>query len=139
MIDVHIFAIDKFAKFYVVSTYEAIRDLCVFTENHHAHGNLYADGLYKRILFHNAYCCVIPETLSGRLSTMSFKSTLKKRGRLINIDAYMEAFILANPEEAASVLSVPIADLVEIAKESDWALVFEVDKDEIVERLNAIK
>ena len=139
MIDVHIFELKNYAALYVVSTHDVIRDLCVFADNHHTRGDLNKDSLPKRILFHNAYCCVIPGTLKGRLSTMAFIKALKKSGHLIDIDAYIEAFILANPEEAASVLTIPKADLIEIAKESDWGLIFEVDRNDVVERLQRVE
>ena len=100
MIDVHIFDLTKCAAFYVVSTPEVISDLCFFTDHHYANGDLNAEALFERILFHDAYCCILPKSLTGRLIAQKFKRVLKKRDRLIDIDFYFEAFILADPEGA---------------------------------------
>ena len=135
MIAVHIFSLKNYATLYVVSTPEVINDLCVFTENHQARGDLTADALTKRILFHNAYCCVVPETLSGKLSSLELTKELKKNNRLIDLDAYIEAYLLASPEEAASALSFPTEELIKVVKESDWPLIFEVDRNDIIKKI----
>ena len=139
MIAVHVFALKNYATLYVVSTPEAINDLCVFTENHQARGDLNADSLTKRILFHNAYCCVTPETISGRLSSLALIRALKKENRLIDLDAYLEAYLLANPEEAASVLSFPAEELIKVVEESDWPLLFEIDRNDVIKRIRKIE
>ena len=135
MIAVHIFSLKNYATLYVVSTPEAISDLCVFAENHQNRGDLTADALTKRILFHNAYCCVVPETLSGRLSSLALTKELKKNDRLIDLDAYVEAYLLASPEEAASALTFPTEELIKVVEESAWCLLFKVDRDDVIERL----
>lgn len=135
MIAVHIFSLKNYATLYVVSTPDAISDLCVFSENHQTRGDLTADALTKRILFHNAYCCVVPDTLSGRLSSLAMTKELKKNNRLIDLDAYVEAYLLASPEEAASALSFPTEELIKVVEESAWCLLFEVDRDDVIERI----
>ena len=138
MIDVHIFELKNCATLYVVSSPDVIRYLCVFTENHHERGDLYEETLTKRILFHKAYCYVVPTTLTGRLFAFRFTRELKERNQLIDLDAYLEAFLLANPEGAASVLPFSKEELIEIAEESDWGLLFEIDKNNVVERIRKI-
>ena len=139
MIDVHIFDLTKCAAFYVVSTPEVISDLCFFTDHHNALGDLDAESLFERILFHNAYCCILPKSLTGRLIAQKFKRVLKKRDRLIDIDFYFEAFILADPEGAASVVPFSTEDLIATAEETEWGLTFEVDRYDVIERLKRIK
>ena len=138
MIAVHIFALKNYATLYVVSTPEVISDLCVFAEHHQARKDLDADILTKRILFHNAYCFVKPDTLAGRLSTAAFTRELKKQNHLIDLDAYLEAFLLASPEEAAPVLSFPKEVLIQIVEESDWCLIFQIDRNDVIERIRKI-
>ena len=135
MIAVHIFSLKKYATLYVVSTPEAISDLCVFADNHQARGDLTAEALTKRILFHNAYCCVLPETLSGRISFFALTKALKKNDLLIDLDAYVEAYLLASPEDAVSALSFPTEELVKVVEESAWCHLFEVDRDDVIERI----
>ena len=139
MIDVHIFFFFLCAAFYVVSTPEVISDLCFFTDHHNALGDLDAESLFERILFHNAYCCILPKSLTGRLIAQKFKRVLKKRDRLIDIDFYFEAFILADPEGAASVVPFSTEDLIATAEETEWGLTFEVDRYDVIERLKRIK
>ena len=139
MIDVHIFDLTKCAAFYVVSTPEVISDLCSFADHHYAQGDLNEEALFERILFHNAYCCILPKSLTGRLLAKTFKRVLKKRDRLIDIDFYFEAFILADPEGAASVVPFSKEDLIATAEETEWGLIFDVDRNEVVERLRRIK
>jgi hypothetical protein len=64
---------------------------------------------------------------------------LKKRDRLIDIDFYFEAFILADPEGAASVVPFSTEDLIATAEETEWGLTFEVDRYDVIERLKRIK
>ena len=68
MIDVRIFQLKKLRHilwyFYTC--------ICYFIENHQAHGDLEASTLSEHILLHNAYCCVVPESFTGRLSVRRF-------------------------------------------------------------------
>ena len=139
MIDVHIFDLTKCAAFYVVSTPEVISDLCFFTDHHYANGDLNAEALFERILFHDAYCWILPKSLTGRLLARTFKRVLKKRDRLIDIDYYFEAFILADTEGAASTVPFSTEDLIATAEETEWGFIFAVDRDDVVERLKRIK
>ena len=63
------------------------------------------------------------------------KKELKKNDRLINLDAYVEAYLLASPEEAASALTFPTEELIKVVEESAWCFLFEVDKDDVIERI----
>ena len=139
MIDVHVFDLKKCVAFYVVSTPEAISDLCFFTAHHYTLVDPNAESLFERILFHDAFCCILPKSLTGRMIANKFKRVLKKRDRLIDIDFYFEAFILADPEGAASVVPFSTEDLIATAEETEWGLTFEVDRYDVIERLKRIK
>ena len=139
MICTHVFDLAKSATFYVVSTPETINNLRSFAGLHHANGTLTAEVFFDRIMFHNAYCCISPNSLSARPLVKALRKALKQRGRLIDLDTYFEAFVLYNPEEASSVEPLPTEELIAIVEESEWNLVFEINKNDLIARIKRME
>ena len=79
MIDTHVYRFDKSIIFYVVATQEIINDLCAYADMHHKSDSFHIVDFMKRILFHDAYCCVTSNSFFYGMFAYFFRREFKKK------------------------------------------------------------
>lgn len=137
MIDTQNFNFEKRIAYYVVGTPVAINDLRTYVDLHTGNGIVYLSNFMKRIVFHDAYCFVMPQSLPYYPVAAKFKRELKKTCRWITLDGYVAAFYLAYPEKAMKSLPFSPDDVLNYAiKENEWISLFNVDIDDVISRIH---
>lgn len=135
MIDTNVFRFKKEIIFYVVATEEIINDLRTYADMHHKSKDFHIVDFMKRILFHKAYCYVTSDSFSYMLFSRIFRRELKKGNHLISFDDYLEAYCIAHPEEACSILPFGRDDLISVVRDNPWFSIFEADEEEVIRRM----
>lgn len=135
MIDAQNFDFEKRITYYVVGTSIAINDLRAYAKLHMDNKIFYLTQFMERILFHDAYCFVTPQSMPYFPIAVGFKKKLKKADRWINLDGFMEVFFLARPEDAYKVMSISLEEALYIVEKNAWIPLFDVDVDYVVKRL----
>ena len=135
MIDTHVYRFDKSIIFYVVATQQIINDLCIYADMHHKSDSFHIVDFMKRILFHDAYCCVTSNSFFYGTFAHFFRRELKKKKHLISFDQYLEAFCIAYPEEACKILPFDKDDLIPVIRDNPWFSIYKVDEEDIIRRL----
>ena len=135
MIDTFVYRFKTRICFYVVSTREAIKDLTAYVNAQQNTKHFSIMDFVKRIQLHNAYCCVITETVPYRILEFYLMIKLRIKRRLIDFDNYLEAYCIAHPEEACKTLPFPKDGLVSAVKGSHWFSIYEADEEDIIQRI----
>lgn len=135
MIDAHIFRFNKKIVFYVVATEEVINDLCTYADRHHKSNDFHFMDFMKRIRFHDAYCYITTNYWFYELFAICFRRELSKGGRLITFDQYLEAYCIAHPDEACSILPFERDELIYVVRDNPWFSIFEADESDVLRRM----
>lgn len=135
MIDTFVYRFKTQICFYVVSTREAIKDLTVYVNAQQNTKHFSIMDFVKRIQLHNAYCCVMAETVPYRILEFYLMIKLRIKRRLIDFDNYLEAYCIAHPEEACKTLPFPKDGLVSAVKGSHWFSIYEADEEDVIQRI----
>jgi len=135
MIDTFVYRFKTQICFYVVSTREAIQDLTAYVNAQQNTKHFSIMDFVKRTQSHNAYCCVIAETVPYRILELYLMIKLRIKRRLIDFDNYLEAYCIAHPEEACKTLPFPKDGLVSAVKGSRWFSIYEADEEDVIQRI----
>lgn len=135
MIDTYVYRFKTQIAFYVVGTQEVIQDLSIYLKKHHNTKHFSIMDFVKRIQFHDAYCCVISETLPYRILELYLMIKLTRKKRLIDFDNYLEAYCIAHPEEACKTLPFSKDALVSVVKGNHWFSIYEANEADVIRRI----
>ena len=133
MIDTHVFSIGKYMVFYVVSSPVVIRDLVTYADLQDNRGGLNCADFMLRIRFHKAYCYVRGHSLLDKIAILPFKRAQARSGLWIDFDGFVEAHVIAHPEEIFQTIpDLSLEDAIEIVEDNEWLEIFDVDGDDVI-------
>lgn len=130
----YIFDVGKTVRFHIVAEPEVIRDLRNYAELHSA-DDLDVVSFMKRVIFHEAFCYAEPLSLVYHIHVNRFRKAMEQIQRWISYDGFLEAYFLIYPEDAIKPGLFKLEEIIPVLKECHWMEFFDVDIDEVIERL----